>query len=73
VTLGKHFQQELDATLSDYLRHRRLAYAVETLRQGEATVDEVASRCGFSSTSYFSRVLKAETGRRPGAWKKLKR
>jgi len=73
VTLGKHFQQELGATLSDYVRHRRLAYAVESLRRGEATVDEIASRCGFSSTSYFSRVLKAETGRRPGAWKKLKR
>jgi len=67
VTLGKHFQRELDATLLDYIRRRRLAYAVECLRQGHATVDEVAFTCGFSSASYFSRMLKTVTGRRPGA------
>jgi LacI family transcriptional regulator len=67
VTLGKHFQRELDTTLLDYIRRRRLAYAVECLRQGHATVDEVAFSCGFSSASYFSRMLKTVTGRRPGA------
>ncbi len=67
VTLGKHFQRELDATLLDYIRRRRLAYAVECLRQGVATVDEVAFECGFSSASYFSRMLKKMTGQRPGS------
>jgi transcriptional regulator GlxA family with amidase domain len=67
VTLGKHFQRELDTTLLEYLRRRRLAYAAELLRQGKANVDEVAFRCGFSSTSYFSRLFKRGTGRRPGA------
>jgi LacI family transcriptional regulator len=67
VTLGKHFQRELDATLLDYIRRRRLAYAVECLRLGDTTADEVAFRCGFSSASYFSRMLKTLTGRRPGA------
>jgi LacI family transcriptional regulator len=67
VTLGKHFQRELAATPLDYIRRRRLAYAVECLRQGDATVDEVAFRCGFSSASYFSRMLAKETGQRPGS------
>ena len=67
VTLGKHFQRELDTTLLDYLRHRRLAYARERLRQGDGNVDEVALECGFSSSSYFSRVFKQMTGQRPGA------
>jgi len=67
VTLGKHFQRELDTTVIEYIRRRRLAYAMERLRQGEATVEEVAYDSGYSSASYFSRIFKAATGGRPGA------
>jgi LacI family transcriptional regulator len=67
VTLGKHFQRELDTTPLEYVRRRRLAYAAELLRQGKANVDEVAFQCGFSSTSYFSRLFNQATGQRPGA------
>jgi LacI family transcriptional regulator len=73
VTLGKHFQRELDTTVLDYLRRRRLAYAADRLRQGDANVDEVALECGFSSASYFSRVFKQVTGQRPGAVRRLPR
>lgn len=71
VTLGKHFQRELDVSLLEYVRGRRLAFAMELLRQGDATVDEVAWECGFSSTSNFSHVLKTVTGYRPGALRRL--
>ncbi len=71
MTLGKHFQRELDTTLLDYVRQRRVAYALERLRQGEANVDEVAFECGYSSTSYFSRLFKQVTGQRPGAIRRL--
>ncbi len=66
VTLGKHFQRELNTTLSDYLRHRRIAHASERLRQGEK-VYEVAAACGYGSTSYFYKVFKRVTGKRPGS------
>jgi AraC-like DNA-binding protein len=71
VTLGKHFRRELDATLFEYVRWRRLTYAIECLRKGGSTVDQVASDCGFSSTSYFSRILKPVTGFGPGALRGL--
>jgi LacI family transcriptional regulator len=67
VTLGKRFQRELDTTLHEYLRRRRLDFAAERLRQGDVNVEEVAFECGFSSTSYFSRLFKQVTGQRPGA------
>jgi LacI family transcriptional regulator len=70
VTLGKHFQRELDSTLQEYLRRRRLDFAAERLRQGDVNVEEVAFECGFSSTSYFSRLFKQVTGQRPGALKR---
>ncbi|MDR3405948.1 MAG: substrate-binding domain-containing protein [Chthoniobacter sp.] len=66
VTLGRYFQRELDVTISDYIRRRRLAHASDRLRSGGETVDAVAEDCGYSSTSYFSRVLKKITGHRPG-------
>ena len=58
VTLGKHFQRELDTTLQEYLRRRRLDFAAEHLRQGDVNVEEVAFQCGSSSTSYFSRLFR---------------
>ncbi len=67
TTLGKRFQRELGVTLHEYLRRRRLAYAVDRLRQGDASVERVASECGFSSASYFSQVFTLTTGRRPGS------
>jgi len=67
VTLGRHFQRELNTTPSDYMRCRRIAHAAERLRQGEAKVYEVAAACGYGSTSYFGRVFKQLTGQRPGS------
>jgi LacI family transcriptional regulator len=67
VTLGKYFHREFDTTLLEYICRRRLAYAIELLRQGDDTVDEVAWKCGFSSASYFSRIFKKFTNQRPGA------
>jgi AraC-like DNA-binding protein len=67
ATLGKYFQRELDTTPLDYVRRRRIDYAAEQLRRGQKTVEEVAANCGYSSVSYFSRVLNQITGCRPGA------
>jgi LacI family transcriptional regulator len=71
VTLGKHFQRELGMTLSDYLRRRRIAHAAERLRQGDK-VYEAAAACGYCSTSYFIRVFKKVTGKRPGALRRFR-
>ncbi len=70
VTLGKHFQRELDTTPQEYLRRRRLEFAAERLRQGDVNVEQVAFACGFSSASYFSRLFKRVTGHRPGAMRR---
>jgi LacI family transcriptional regulator len=72
VTLGRRFQRELDSTLHEYLLRRRVAFAAERLRQGDATVDEVSWQCGFSSPSYFSRLFKQVTGQRPGALRRTR-
>ncbi|MCL5098539.1 MAG: substrate-binding domain-containing protein [Candidatus Omnitrophica bacterium] len=66
VTLGKHFQRELDVGLLEYIRKRRIEHCREKLQMGEMNVEEVARSFGFSSSSYFSRVFKKVTGLSPG-------
>jgi AraC-like DNA-binding protein len=49
------------------LRRLQLAYAVLSRPEGAgSTVAEVAARCGFTSTTYFSRVFREHFGRHAG-------
>jgi AraC-like DNA-binding protein len=73
VTLGSHFQRELGTTILSYVRRRRVAYAEERLRQGDASVAQVAAECGYSSTSYFSRIFKHITGSHAGSIRRVRR
>ncbi len=49
----------------EYVSDLRLERALELLRSGYYTVYEVAFRCGFSSTYYFSSFIKRMTGKSP--------
>jgi LacI family transcriptional regulator len=72
MTLGSRFQRELGTTILSYVRRRRVAYAEERLRQGDASVAKVAEECGYSSTSYFSRIFKGITGSHAGSIRRLR-
>ena len=49
----------------------RLHYANEFLSSGYYTVNEIAEKCGFEDSSYFTRFFKKKTGITPGKAKKL--
>ena len=51
------------------VHHIRMQRAGRLLRQGGQSIDEVASRVGFSSRSHFSRAFKAHTGHSPAAFR----
>jgi LacI family transcriptional regulator len=72
MTLGSRFQREVGTTILDYVRRRRVAYAEERLRQGNASVAQVAAECGYSSTSYFSRIFQRITGSHAGSIRRLR-
>jgi AraC-like DNA-binding protein len=67
VTLGKKFQRHLDMGLQEYILGRRVEYAGDLLREGGMSVEKIAEVCGFSSSSYFSRVFKKVMQRSPGS------
>lgn len=66
VTLGKKFRQHLNVGLQEYILNRRIEYASEQLREGRMSVEKIAEVCGFSSSSYFSRVFKKVVRTSPG-------
>lgn len=66
MTLGKRFQSHLDVGLQEYILKRRIEYACDQLREGRMSVEKIAEVCGFSSSSYFSRVFKKIARTSPG-------
>lgn len=59
------FKKEVNMTISQYILQRRLSVARRRLLDTEDTISEVASKTGFASFSYFSRVFREEHGCSP--------
>ena len=66
VSLSRSFSRLYGTSISDYLSGRRIQAALEYLKNTELSITEIAGMCGFSSVSYFSRVISEATGRSPG-------
>lgn len=64
-TLFLKFRKHFGKTPVEF-RHRILAEKASALLAAtDLSVEEISSRLGFSSSSYFRKVLKAETGKTP--------
>lgn len=63
--LSRLFHRELGISFGAYLTGRRLEAARHLLQNGQLQVGEIASRCGFGSSSYFIRVFKEHYGVTP--------
>lgn len=71
--LARAFAQE-GLTIGGYLRWRRIVVAQMMLRDPHTaglSVGEVGARCGFSSSSSFTRAFREEVGKPPLAWRKM--
>ncbi len=65
-------QREFNAVGIKWVEFKRLQqvrYSMELLRNTQLSISDVAARCGFSSSSYFSKVFKDETGKSPSVWR----
>jgi AraC family transcriptional regulator len=66
-----HFQRVFSAavgdTVKDYVRKRRLGWALAQLRETERRMLEIALDCGYESQEAFTRAFKAQFGATPGA------
>lgn len=67
------FSAAYHTTPQKYLLGIRLRHACAKLREGVLNITEVATRCGFSDSNYFSRVFKKELGVTPSVYRGAER
>lgn len=62
---AQKFHSSFQRTPMDYVRDVRLRRAAQLLHRGELSVEEVATKVGFSSRSHFSRIFTEQFGSSP--------
>ena len=65
------FRSYLGCTLGEYILSQRINAAKEYLKTNEYSIDQVATRAGFSSGSYFCKQFKKQTGMTPLHYRKM--
>ncbi|UAM97115.1 AraC family transcriptional regulator [Polaribacter litorisediminis] len=57
-------------TVTEYIRHIRLEFARDQLKNTDLNISQVVYSIGFSSRSYFSKIFKEKYGYTPNQFKK---
>ncbi|MEO0871202.1 MAG: helix-turn-helix domain-containing protein [Pseudomonadota bacterium] len=58
-------KEVLGLTPTDYVNRIRIDHAARLLRTEDASIEAIASRCGFENTSYFYRLFARSMGETP--------
>jgi len=69
----RKFREISGMQFRDYLRRRRLAFALKAVRDSEASLMDIALDAGFSSHEAFTRAFKNLYGVTPSAYRKAPR
>lgn len=67
--LRQQFRTQTGMTINHYLRQLRICHAQYLLQHTEMMIGEIAMRCGFEDSNYFSVVFNREIGMTPGQWR----
>lgn len=70
--LSKLFSAEIGEPFSKYLLNYRIQKAIEYMKNSEYKLYTIASLCGFSDITYFSKAFKSVTGMSPQKYKNTK-
>ncbi|SFN18413.1 AraC family transcriptional regulator, L-rhamnose operon transcriptional activator RhaR [Izhakiella capsodis] len=67
--LKQLFRQQTGMTIGHYVRQLQLCQARHLLRSRDGLIGEIAARCGFDDSNYFSVVFTRQTGMTPTEWR----
>lgn len=73
VQLDRRMKQMVGKTITAYLLDRRMMYARELLLTSDLPIVDIAVKCGFDDTSYFSRVFRNYHSKTPSEVRKEER
>ena len=68
--VSRKFREISGMQLRDYLRNRRLAFALKDIRDTETGILDIALKYGFSSNEAFTRAVKNAYGTSPSEYRK---
>lgn len=68
--LCRLFKEKMGITIMEYILQTRIMMSKELLRKENLSITQISTKCGFSSSSYFSRVFKEKVGVSPMKYKK---
>lgn len=69
-TVSRRFKEISGMSFRDYLRYRRLAFALKALRDTEEGILDIALRYGFSSHEAFTRAFREAYGLTPREYRR---
>ena len=68
--LGRVFKAVYGKSMNDYIREKRLSYAMELLKTTSLSVEEICQRVGYSGKAQFYKNFKKLYGKAPGEFRK---
>lgn len=69
--LGRIFRQATGASIEKYIQKRRLWEAKHLLLETDGSIGEIAERCGFRDSGYFSTVFRRAEGMSPVSYRRI--
>jgi AraC family transcriptional regulator len=70
ATFLRAFRETMGKTPHRWLQQQRIEKAVDLLQFSQTPLSEIASVCGFSDQSHFTRAFVQAMGIAPGAWRR---
>lgn len=64
------FKKKMDVKFTDYVNSLRIQHSLKLIEEGITSISELASKCGYSDSFYFSKVFKKITGKSPTEYTK---
>lgn len=64
------FKEEKEITIKQYLSEYRIEKAKQLLAKSTMKINEIATKCGYSSSNYFTKAFKEKTGIAPNEYRK---